>query len=341
MNRGRMKLMSDKSTVSNDSWDRRAFLKRVALGCAGVGGIAAAAGLLADPGRDAPLVTACARVSRARDFSAGLDLSDIRRTVASASGDAVAAVRGALAALGGIGRFVRRGDTVVVKPNVGWDRTPLQAANTNPLVVSALVALCREAGAAKVIVTDNPCNEARRCFTRSGIWKAAEEAGAEVVIPEAYRFREYELGGAVLRRMPVLADAVEADRVINVPIAKHHGLSGFTGAMKNLYGVLGGRRDRLHQRIDESIADLTEFVRPTLTVMDATRVLVRNGPQGGDLGDTKDVGRVVASVDPVAVDALACGFIGVLPTALPYLGIAAARGLGASDLSRVTIKEVS
>jgi uncharacterized protein (DUF362 family) len=323
----------------NDSWDRRAFLKRVAFGCAGLSGIAGATGLLRDAGRDAPIVTPNA--ARARDFGSGLDLADVRRLVASARGDAASAVRGAVAALGGMGRFVHRGETVVIKPNVGWDRTPLQAANTNPLVVSTLIALCAEAGAAKVIVTDNSCNDASRCFTRSGIWKAAEEAGAEVVLPAPYRFRTYDLGGAVLGRMPVLAPAVEADRFINAPVAKHHGLSGFTGAMKNLYGVLGGRRDRLHQRIDDSIADLAEFLRPTLTVMDATRVLVRNGPQGGDLGDTQAVGRVVASVDPVAVDALACGFIGKTPAELPYLGLAAARGLGAADLARVTVKEIA
>jgi len=334
-----MKFMSDKPKVSNDSWDRRAFLKRLAFGCAGVGGIAAGVGLLEDIGRDAPLVSAGA--SAVRNFRTGLDLAEIEHTVVSAHGDAAFAVRGAVASLGGMDRFVRRGETVVIKPNIGWDRTPLQAANTNPLVVSTLIALCREAGAAKVIVTDNSCNEAQRCFTRSGIWKAAEAAGAEVVLPAPHRFREFDLGGAVLGRMPVLAAAVEADRFINVPIAKHHGLSGFTGAMKNLYGVLGGRRDRLHQSIDDSIADLAEFIRPTLTVMDATRVLVRNGPQGGDLGDTQAIGRIVASVDQVAVDAFSCGFIGSSPARLPYLGLAAARGLGSADMSRVTLREIS
>jgi uncharacterized protein (DUF362 family) len=323
----------------NDSWDRRAFLKRVALGCAGLGGIAGGAALLADRGRDEPLSEVSA--AKVRDFSAGLDLAGIRGTVASARGDAAQAVRGAIDALGGMGRFVRRGETVVIKPNVGWDRTPLQAANTNPIVVSTLVSLCVEAGAAEVIVTDNSCNEAQRCFTRSGIWKAAEGAGAKIVLPLPHGFRDYDLGGAVLGTMPVLAAAVEADRFINAPVAKHHGLSGFTGAMKNLYGVLGGRRDRLHQRIDDSIADLAGAIRATLTVMDATRVLVRNGPQGGDLGDTQEIGRVIASVDPVAVDAVSCGFIGKAPAELPYLALAAGRGLGAADVARITFKEIS
>jgi uncharacterized protein (DUF362 family) len=323
----------------NDTWDRRTFLKRVAIGCAGIGGIATAGTLLVDAGRDAPL--AAQRAAQVRDFRAGLDLSDAARIVISAEGEAAAATRAAIAALGGMERFVRRGETVVIKPNIGWDRTPLQAANTNPIVVATLVSLCVGAGAAAVIVTDNSCNEAGRCFTRSGIWKAAEGAGAVVVLPAPIRFRMYDLGGVALGRMPVLAAAVEADRFINVPIAKHHGFAKFTGAMKNLYGVLGGRRDRLHQRIDDSIADLADFVRPTLTVMDATRVLVRNGPQGGDIGDTAAIGRVIASVDPVAVDAHACGFVGLTPADLPYLALAAARGLGAADPGRVVLKEIS
>ena len=323
----------------NGTWDRRAFIKRVALGCAGIGGIATAGTLLVDAGREAPL--AATRSSQVRDFRAGLDLDEIARIVVSAAGEAAEATRAAIASLGGMGRFVRRGETVVIKPNVGWDRTPLQAANTNPVVVATLVSLCVEAEAASVVVTDNSCNEAGRCFTRSGIWKAAEGAGATVVLPAPHRFRVYDLGGVALGRMPVLTPAVEADRFINVPIAKQHGLSGFTGAMKNLYGVLGGRRDRLHQRIDDSIADLADFVRPTLTVMDATRVLLRNGPQGGDIGDTEEVGRVIASVDPVAADAHACGFVHIAPADLPYLALAAARGLGAADPGRVSLREIS
>jgi uncharacterized protein (DUF362 family) len=141
--------------------------------------------------------------------------------------------------------------------------------------------------------------------------------------------------------MPVLAAAVQADRFINVPVAKHHGLSGFTGAMKNLYGILGGRRNRLHQRIDDSIADLADFIRPTLTVMDATRVLVRNGPQGGDVGDTEAVGKVIASPDQVAVDAYSCRLIGLEPADLPYLALGSSRGLGAADLAGLDVREVS
>jgi uncharacterized protein (DUF362 family) len=314
-----------------EPWNRRAFLKRAGIACAGIAGATATGFAFSDRGRHEP--GSSARAAQVRDFGTGLDRD--AGTLVVSRGGPDAATRAAIEALGGISRFVRPGETVVIKPNIGWDRTPVQAANTNPEVVAALVALCREAGAARVVVTDNTCNEARRCFTRSGIWKAAEAAGAEVVLPAEHRFRDYDLGGVVLGRMPVLVPAVQADRFINVPIAKHHGLSGFTGAMKNLYGVLGGRRNRLHQRIDDSIADLADFIRPTLTVMDATRVLVRNGPQGGDLADTREVGEIVAAVDQVAVDAYACGLIGLAPLDLPHLALAEGRGLGTADLSRL------
>ncbi|MBW2278370.1 MAG: DUF362 domain-containing protein [Deltaproteobacteria bacterium] len=312
-------------------------MKRVGIACAGVAG-ASAIGLVAkDEGRDQPPPSR--RTGQVRAFDTGLDVD--QGLVVVASGGPAEATRKVIEELGGIASFVKLDDKVVIKPNIGWDRTPIQAANTNPIVVATLVEMCLGAGAAEVIVTDHSCNEARRCFTRSGIWRAAEDAGAQIVLPAPHRFRSYDLGGVILGRMPVLAAAVQADRFINVPVAKHHGLSGFTGAMKNLYGVLGGRRNRLHQRIDDSIADLADFIRPTLTVMDATRVLVRNGPVGGDVADTEEIGKIIASVDQVTVDAYSCSLIGLEPPALPYLGLGGERGLGQPDLSRLDVKEVT
>jgi len=319
-----------------DAWNRREFLKRAALGCAGVSACVGGACLSSDRGRYEPVKRAAVR--QVRDFRA--PQQEDRPRLVVAGGDPDRAVRAAVKELGGIGAFVKKGDRVVIKPNIGWDRTPVQAANTNPEVVATLVRLCFEAGAGAVVVTDNTCNDPERCFTRSGIWKAAQAAGAEVILPAEHRFRDYDMGGIILGRMPVLVPAVSADRFINVPIAKHHGLSKFTGAMKNLYGILGGRRNRLHQRIDDSIADLAEFIRPTLTVMDATRVLLRNGPQGGNLADTQEVGKVIASTDQVAVDAWSCRLIGLTPADLPYLALAQQRGLGTADLSRVKVTEL-
>jgi uncharacterized protein (DUF362 family) len=251
-----------------------------------------------------------------------------------------ALTRAAVAALGGMGRFVSRGDVVVVKPNIGWDRVPLQAANTNPEVVATIVELCQDAGAKRVVVTDASCNDPNRCFQRSGIWRAAHAKDADVVLPADRKFRRMRLRGDLLDDWPVYTALVEADKVINVPIAKHHNLAGFTAAMKNWYGCLGGRRNQLHQSIDLSIADLATFMRPTLTVVDAYRVLLRNGPQGGNLDDTARRDTVIASVDQVAVDAYSATLIGRDPETLPYLKMGRERGLGTTDWRSLRVREV-
>lgn len=320
----------------SDTPSRRTFLRNTLIGCAGATGLTSGAFLLRDEGRHAQPREATL-VRQVRDYTAQPAPAP---QLIIATGPPEAAIQKAIDALGGMAQFIRPNEHVVIKPNIGWDRTPLQAANTNPILVAALVRLCFAAGAARVVVTDNSCNDPARCFTRSGIWKHAEEAGAEVILPAPHRFRTIDIGGAVLGKMPVLMPAISAHRFINVPIAKHHGFSHFTGAMKNLYGVLGGRRNRLHQRIDESIADLADFIRPTLTVMDATRVLFRNGPQGGDLADTRAVGQVIVSTDPVAVDAYACTLVDVPADKLPYLALGMQRGLGTADLSKIIQKEV-
>jgi len=260
--------------------------------------------------------------------------------VAKTGTDPAALTRAAVDALGGMARFISRGDVVTIKPNIGWDRTPVHAANTNPQVVAELVKMAFDAGAKTVTVTDASCNEPNRCFQRSGIWKAAYDVGADVIIPAAHRFRGMRLGGEVLHEWPVYRPLVEADKVINAPIAKHHNLAKFTAAMKNWYGLLGGRRNRLHQNIDTSIADLATFMQPTLTVVDATRVLLRNGPQGGNIADAKDMNTVIATVDQIAADAYACGLIGVDREELAYLKMGHERGLGTMNWESLNHVEV-
>jgi uncharacterized protein (DUF362 family) len=194
--------------------------------------------------------------------------------------------------------------------------------------------MCRAAGAGSVIVTDVSCNEAEACFDRSGIAAAARAAGAEVVLPHSRYFTRVNLKGDTLGEWPVLQPFLDADRLINVPIAKHHSLTGVTLGMKNWYGLIGGDRNRLHQRIHESIVDLTSFAKPTLTVMDAYRVLMRNGPTGGDVDDVETKRTVIASVDPVAVDAYAALAWWNLPgPRVRYLRIAEGRGLGKVDFA--------
>jgi len=249
--------------------------------------------------------------------------------------------RAAIRQLGGIERFISRGDLVVIKPNIAWDRTPEQAANTNPEVVAEVVRMCREAGAGDVMVTDVSINEPRHCFDRSGIASAARAAGAHVILPEERRFREVDLHGTVLGSWPVLDPFLQADKVINLPVAKHHSLTGATLGMKNWYGILGGPRHRLHQRIDECLVDLAGFMRPTLTIIDACRVLVRNGPGGGSLADVLAAKTLIAATDPVAADAFAAKtWWGLDPGKLQYLQLAAARGLGDWDLANVRTTRV-
>lgn len=265
-----------------------------------------------------------------------------RKAIAVRGEDPGEMARVALAEFGGMGTFVAKGDVVIVKPNIGWDRLPEQAANTNPELVAALVRACIAAGAAKVLVTDISCNAPERCFQRSGIALAAREAGAEVEYPSASRYVDVEMGGTVLGRQKVYRPFMEATKLINVPIAKHHGLCGTTLAMKNLYGILGGNRSRLHQDIHESLADLGNFLRPTLTILDAFRVLERNGPQGGNLSDVRMEKTLVASTDPVALDAYAAEtWFGLTPDKLPYLALSEAYGLGTPAHRNIPFKHIT
>ncbi|MDX9758612.1 MAG: DUF362 domain-containing protein [Bacteroidota bacterium] len=265
-----------------------------------------------------------------------------RAADAAGSGTPARLTAAALEALGGISTFVSRGDFVVIKPNVGWDRRPEQAANTNPDVVAEVVRQCRAAGAARILVTDITCNDATRCFHRSGIAAAAREAGAEVQLAQEARFRDVNIGGAMLGRQSVYDAYLEADKFINLPIAKHHSLTRVTLGMKNLYGILGGNRSRLHQDIHNSLADLAHFVRPTLVLLDAWRVLLRNGPQGGSLADVEERRMLVAGTDPVALDAFGgAEFFGLTVEEMPWIGLAEARGLGTSDHASLRREEIT
>src|SRR5882724_12107344 len=307
---------------------RREALKRIGLASAALGGAVVTAKLAFDPGGFGLARAAGAREVRDFRIHSPSSTSDPVFAIAKSTTDPVELVRRAVEAMGGMKRFISRGDIVAVKPNIGWDRMPVHAANTNPLVVAEVVKLAFDAGAKEVVVTDASCNEANRCFQRSGIWRAAHELGATVILPAAHRFREIRMKGDVLDQWPIYTPLVNADKVINVPIAKHHNLSKYTAAMKNWYGILGGRRNRLHQNIDVSIADLATFMRPTLTIVDATRVLLRNGPQGGNIDDAKDVHQVIASLDQVAADAYGCTLIGEHASNVKYLKLGHERGIG-------------
>jgi len=244
----------------------------------------------------------------------------------------------ALSALGGIESFIAEGDYVCLKPNIGWDRTPQMGANTNPDVVAELIRLCLAAKAAKVVVVDVSCNAADRTFNRSGIKEAAEKAGAEVIIPNDGHFTNVDFGLDSLGRWQVLKPILECDKLINIPIVKHHSLSGMTGAMKNWFGALTGPRNKLHQNINDNLVELCRLFQPTLTIMDATRVLQRNGPTGGNLADVLIYNTVIASIDQVA--AYATRYLNLKPASFNYLKMAEESGLGVINPPKEKIAEI-
>jgi len=247
----------------------------------------------------------------------------------------------AVEAIGGMGRFVKNGDVVLVKPNIGWDRSPAQAGNTNPEVVAALIDMAKAAGASRVNVFDVTCNDARRCYDNSGIEKAARQHGANVYFPDDWDTVKAELGyTSPLNGWPILKDAVDCDVFINVPVAKHHGITRLTLSMKNLMGVCGGNRGVIHQNIGEKLVDLTAFINPELTVIDAHRVLVRNGPTGGNLADVEKLNKVIVSTDPLLADITACGLMNVAPSDVSYVRVAMERGFGITDPSKADILEI-
>jgi len=248
-------------------------------------------------------------------------------------------VRETISALDGMENFVKPGDVVVVKPNIGWDRTVELAANTHPEVVKALVQLCLEAGAKQVRIFDRTCNDERRCYMQSGIRPAVESIRSDRVSIEYIdrrSFKELAInGGRAFDRWEFYLPVIEADRLINVPVAKHHSISRLTLGMKNLMGVIGGNRGRLHHDIAESLSDIATVIHSDLTVVDATRILTANGPQGGRIEDVRKLDTLIASPDIVAADAYATTLFGLSPAQVPTVVAAARRGLGVMDLKQV------
>jgi uncharacterized protein (DUF362 family) len=263
--------------------------------------------------------------------------------VVARGGEPEELVQRAMAALGGMERFVHSGDDVIVKPNICVAyHTYEYAATTNPWVVAALVKLCLEAGARRVRVMDYPFGgTAEQAYVRSGIQEQVLAAGGEMEIMARFKFVSTEIPqGLDLRQCDIYDDVLKADVVIDVPIAKDHGLARLTLGMKNLMGVI---RDRpaMHRNLWQRLPDLTSRVRPALTVIDAVRILVANGPTGGNLDDVKKMDTVIASPDIVAADGYAATLFGLQPNDLGYVRAAADMGLGRSDLDNLKIEEIS
>lgn len=263
--------------------------------------------------------------------------------VVARQGRPEALVQGAIDALGGMKRFVSPGASVVIKPNICVAyHTYEYAATTNPCVVGALVRLALEAGAGKVSVFDYPFGgTAQEAYARSGIAEQVQTAGGQMLNMPAFKFVDTDLLNARdLKKARIFDDALNADVLIDVPIAKHHGLARLTLGMKNLMGLIYDRQ-AIHRSMGPRLADLASFLRPDLVVIDAVRILTDNGPTGGNLDDVKELNTLIASTDIVAADSYAAGLFGLKPSDLGYVTAGAAAGLGQSDLSQVKIQELS
>jgi len=247
----------------------------------------------------------------------------------------------AIETLGGMKRFVSKGDVVWVKPNMAWDRAPEYAANTNPEIVSTLIRLCLDAGAKKVKVGDHTCNDSKLTYVSSGIESAAKEAGAEVIQLDENRYKETQIGGNFLKSWPVYPEILETDLVINVPIVKHHRLTTTTICMKNYMGVVGGERGKWHQDPATCLTEITTFMKPRLCVIDAVRILTNHGPVGGELADVKRVDTVAAGTDIVALDAFGAEILGHKPADIATVAAGEKAGLGKIDYKQLRLQELS
>lgn len=274
------------------------------------------------------------QVFKANDVSAS-----IKSVVALTEGkDYEKITKDAISMLGGMKKFVKPGNIVVIKPNIGWDRTPEQAANTHPLIVKAIAEECLKAGAKKVKIFDRTCNDPRRCYETSGFNAVFKDMkNVELKHIEFERFKKIKLNGVFLKEWELYDEALSANVFINVPIAKHHGLTSLTLALKNVMGIMGGNRGYIHRNIGTALADINAVVKSHLVVIDATRILLDHGPQGGDLKDVKVLNKVVASTDIVAADAFVTTFFGKKPEDIEITLEAYKRRLGEIKLSNIQV----
>ena len=255
-------------------------------------------------------------------------------------GEPAALLTAALKEFGGMQHFISRGDVVVVKPNMGWDRAPQYAANTNPDLVAAIVRECLSAGAKTVKVFDRTCNNPLRCYTNSGIEASAHAAGADVSQIRDSRFTRKSINGEVVKEWEIYRDYLEADKVINVPIAKHHSLSRITLGLKNLMGVMGGNRGDLHNDFARKLVDIDRAILPTLTIIDAYRILTANGPVGGNLAHVRSPRTLIMSPCTVSADHTAIQLFGLKLADVPLVEHAIKSGVAKFDIGSLLVKKV-
>ena len=248
----------------------------------------------------------------------------------------------ALKAIGGLESYIKSGDRVLLKVNAAFATPPMLSATTHPVLVTELCRRCLQAGAANVIVTDNPINDPASCFTLTGIAEAARMAGAELIIPRQQLFRPITVPNArLIRDWPLLYEPFrQVNKVIGIAPVKDHHRSGASMVMKNWYGLLGGRRNIFHQEVHTIIKELAMMVRPTLVILDGTTTMMRNGPTGGSLSDLKSTHTLIVSTDQVAADAYGATLLEKRLSDLPFIAQAQAAGIGTADYQSLNPQKV-
>ena len=313
----------------NVAMNRRQFLGRSAKAGAAIA-VAGAAGFWFHDtkGPDQP-----------RDHQSDLQLpdfsiEDLKSKMSVVRGqDRVGALRLALKSIGGIEAFIKKGDHVLLKVNAAFASPAMLSATTHPAIVAELTTLCYKAGAASVVVTDNPINDPASCFNLTGIAEAARSSGASVILPRTELFKSLTVPQAkLIRSRPVLYEPlVGITKLIGVAPVKDHHRSGASMVMKNWYGLLGGRRNIFHQDIHTIIMELAMMVSPSLVILDGTTTMMTNGPTGGSLSDLKQTNTMIVGTDQVAVDAFGATLLEKTLNDLPFIGMAEAAGLGTAD----------
>jgi uncharacterized protein (DUF362 family) len=263
--------------------------------------------------------------------------------VALRGGEPEAMFDSGMAALGGMAAFMKKGYKVVIKPNIGWDVSPERAGNTNPKLVARIVQHCLQAGAKEVYVFDHTCDNWQRCYRTSGIEQAVKDAGGKVAPggSEGY-YQEVSIPrGTALTKAKEHELVLGSNVFINVPVLKSHSSTRVTIAMKNLMGAVWDRGFWHSNDLHQCIADFSTYRRPDLNVVDAYAVMKRNGPRGVSVSDVTVMKAQLLSRDPVAVDAAATKLFGLEPSAVRYLELAAAKGVGRMDLEKLAIKRIA
>lgn len=317
-------------TDNNDNLDRRNFIIRSAKAGAAIAAAGIGSAILYD--KYGPTSDDGKKLVTLPDFSVpkkdGQTISIVK------SSDRIKTVNKAIDLLGGIERFVQKGDIVVIKPNVAFASPAFLGATAHPQLIAEVVKLCYSRGGAKqVIVTDNPINDPASCFTISGIGKAATQAGAKVILPGDKFFENATVkGGKLIKNWPIFyGPLAKANKLIGISPVKDHHRSGASMSMKNFYGLMGGRRNIFHQDIHTIITEIAMLFKPTLVILDGTTSMMHNGPTGGAVSDLRDTNTLIASCDMVAADAFGCSLLDMNISDLPYIRMAEEASCGTSD----------